>query len=224
MRYVVGRSEPHIIGSDKDRNRGCRKKDKDHKEFLCELCEAEVARGRHFVHELTSEVNFRTKCMTKIMAIPGKNDSGGSVHVGRRTRIRQSERTDGHQRETSLHEDVHRHASTRSCRREQHSRGRGTDRNLGTPSFPSNGGAAEREPAGAGDPEVCDEDHCRAGKENGSGRSISSAGALDMTNCDFSERRARNEMRHIIGSSEPDVIIGSDKDQNRGVETRHEMT
>ena len=37
-----------------------------------------------------------------------------------------------------------------------------------------------------------------------------------MTNCDFSERRARDEMRHIIGSSEPDVIIGSDKDRNRG--------
>ena len=46
--------------------------------------------------------------------------------------------------------------------------------------------------------------------------SISSAGALDMTNCDFSERRARDEMRHIIGSSEPDVIIGSDRDRNRG--------
>ena len=39
--------------------------------------------------------------------------------------------------------------------------------------------------------------------------SISSAGALDMTNCDFSEKRARDEIRHIIGSSEPDVIIGS---------------
>ena len=46
--------------------------------------------------------------------------------------------------------------------------------------------------------------------------SNSSAGALDMTNCDFSERRARDEMRHIIGSSEPDVIIGSDKNQNSG--------
>ena len=43
------------------------------------------------------------------------------------------------------------------------------------------------------------------------GVSISSAGALDMTNCDFSERR----VRHIIGSSEPDVISGSDKDRNR---------
>ena len=46
--------------------------------------------------------------------------------------------------------------------------------------------------------------------------SISSAGALDMTNCDFRERRARDEMRHIIGSSESDVLLGSDKDRNRG--------
>ena len=36
-----------------------------------------------------------------------------------------------------------------------------------------------------------------------------------MTHCDFSARSARDEMRHIIGSSEPDVITGSDKDQNR---------
>ena len=50
--------------------------------------------------------------------------------------------------------------------------------------------------------------------------SISSAGALDMTNCDFSERPARDEMRHIIGSSEPDVIIESDKDRNRGCKKR----
>ena len=35
-----------------------------------------------------------------------------------------------------------------------------------------------------------------------------------MTRCDFSVRSEREE-RHIIGSSEPDVIIGSDKDQNR---------
>ena len=46
--------------------------------------------------------------------------------------------------------------------------------------------------------------------------SISSAGAVDITNCDFSGRRARDEMIHVIGSSEPDVIIGSDKDRNRG--------
>ena len=38
-----------------------------------------------------------------------------------------------------------------------------------------------------------------------------------MTNCDFSERRARDEMRHIIGCSELDAITGSDKDRNRGI-------
>ena len=45
--------------------------------------------------------------------------------------------------------------------------------------------------------------------------SISMGGALDMTHCDFSGRPARDETRHIIGSSEPDVIIGSDRDRNR---------
>ena len=36
-----------------------------------------------------------------------------------------------------------------------------------------------------------------------------------MTHCDFSARSARDEMRHIIGSSEADVLIGTDKDNNR---------
>ena len=40
-------------------------------EFLWELYEAQAARGRHFVHELTSEVNSRMQCMAKIMAMPG---------------------------------------------------------------------------------------------------------------------------------------------------------
>ena len=46
--------------------------------------------------------------------------------------------------------------------------------------------------------------------------SISSGEALDMTHCDFSARARRDELRHIIGSREPDVIIGSDKDRNKG--------
>ena len=46
--------------------------------------------------------------------------------------------------------------------------------------------------------------------------SISSAGALDMTHCDFSVRSAGDEMRHIIESNKPDVITGSEKDQNWG--------
>ena len=52
MRHIIGSSEPDvIIGSDKDRNRGCKKKDKDHIEFLCELYEAQAAQGQYFVHE-----------------------------------------------------------------------------------------------------------------------------------------------------------------------------
>ena len=62
MRHIIGSSEPDvIIGSDRGRNRECRKKDRDHMDFLCELYEAQVARGRYFVHELTSEVNSRMK-------------------------------------------------------------------------------------------------------------------------------------------------------------------
>ena len=72
MRHVIGSSEPDvIIGSDRDQSRECRKKDKDHIEFLCELCEAQVAHGRYFVHELMSDVNSRMRCMAKVMAMPG---------------------------------------------------------------------------------------------------------------------------------------------------------
>ena len=72
MRHIVGSSEPDvIIGTDKDRNRGCKKKDKDHLEFLCELYAAQAAQGRYFVHELTSEASSRMKCMEKIMATRG---------------------------------------------------------------------------------------------------------------------------------------------------------
>ena len=72
MRHIIGSSERDvIIGSDKDRNRGCKKKDKDHIEFLCELYEAQAAQGRYFVHELTSEASSRMKCVVKIMAMPG---------------------------------------------------------------------------------------------------------------------------------------------------------
>ena len=67
--------------SDKDQNRECRKKDKD-MEFLCELYEAQAARGRHFVHELTSEVNSRMQCVAKDHGhARNENDSDGSVHV-----------------------------------------------------------------------------------------------------------------------------------------------
>ena len=72
MIHIIGSSELDvIIGSDKDRNRGCEKKDKDHLEFLCELYEAQAAQGRYFLHELTAEASSRMKCMGKIMAMPG---------------------------------------------------------------------------------------------------------------------------------------------------------
>ena len=54
--------------------------------------------------------------------------------------------------------------------------------------------------------------------------SISSGGALDMTLCDCRGRPARDKMRHIIGSSEPEVIIGSDRDRNRGAGRRTRIT
>ena len=65
MRHITGSSEPDvIIGPDKDQNRGCKKKDTDHMEFLCELYEAQAACGGCCVHELMSEVNTRMKCVT----------------------------------------------------------------------------------------------------------------------------------------------------------------
>ena len=72
LRHIIGSSQLDIIiGSDTEQNRRCRKNVKDHVEFLCELSEAQVARGRYFVHELTSEVNSRMQCVAKIMAMPG---------------------------------------------------------------------------------------------------------------------------------------------------------
>ena len=72
MRRTLGSSEPNvIIGSDRDQKRECRKKDKDHMEFLCELYEAQTACGPYFVHELTSEVNSRIRCVAKIIAMSG---------------------------------------------------------------------------------------------------------------------------------------------------------
>ena len=83
MRHIVGSSDPDvIIGSDKDRNRRCTKIDKDHTEFVCELFEAQVARGLYFVHELTSQLNSRVKCVDEDHGHAGnENNIGGSVHV-----------------------------------------------------------------------------------------------------------------------------------------------
>ena len=83
IRRVIGRSEPDVtIGSDRDQNRGCRKKDKDHTEFLCQLYEAQAACGRNFVHELASAVNSRVPCVAKNHDhARNENDSGRPVHV-----------------------------------------------------------------------------------------------------------------------------------------------
>ena len=48
-------------------------------ELLCELYEAQVARGLFFVHELTSEVNSKMTCVTKIMAMPGSRTVGADL-------------------------------------------------------------------------------------------------------------------------------------------------
>ena len=72
IRHIIGSNEHDvIIGSDQDQNRECWRKDEDHMEFWCELCEAQTASSRYLVHELTSEVNSRMKCVTKIMAMLG---------------------------------------------------------------------------------------------------------------------------------------------------------
>ena len=49
---LIGRNV--IIVSDKDQKRGCRRKDKDNMELLCELHEAQAPCGRCFVHEQPS--------------------------------------------------------------------------------------------------------------------------------------------------------------------------
>ena len=63
MRQILGSCEPDaIIGS--DQSRGRRRKDEVLMEFLCELYGAQVACGRYFVHEQTSEENSRLTCVT----------------------------------------------------------------------------------------------------------------------------------------------------------------
>ena len=83
MRHIIGSSELDvIIGSDKERNRRCKKKDRDHLEFLCELHETQAVQGRCFVHELTSEASSRMKCVGKIMGHARDESScSGLLHL-----------------------------------------------------------------------------------------------------------------------------------------------
>ena len=78
-------------------------------ELLCELHEAQVARGRYFVHELTSEGNSRVKCVTKIMATAGTRTTVADLcmfGLAAGPGFVKSKCTDGHQRETSWNEDA----------------------------------------------------------------------------------------------------------------------
>ena len=75
------------LGMTQIRTGGCRKKDDDHLEFLCELCEVQVARCRYFVHELTSEVNSRMEWVAKIIAMLGTKTKVAGLCMFRRTRI-----------------------------------------------------------------------------------------------------------------------------------------
>ena len=162
MRDIMGSSEPDvIIGSDKDQNRRCKKKDKDHLEFLCELYEAQAARGRHFVHELTSEVKSRMKCVAKIMAMVGTRtavadlcafglvacDDGGPGFVNASVRTITNARQVG----VRLRSKMYRDAAACSGQQEQRNRESGTNGNVGARSRQSHGGTLERGQAGAED-------------------------------------------------------------------------
>ena len=126
MRHVIRSSEPDvIIGSDKDQWRGCKKRDKDHMKFFCELYEVQEACGRHFVHAQTSEVNSWMQCVAMINGMPGTRTIVADLRMfvlaacdEGRTRICQRKCTDGHQRETMRMQSkctgVHRHVWTRT--------------------------------------------------------------------------------------------------------------
>ena len=115
---IVGSSEPDaIFGSGKGQNRGCKKKDKGSHGILVR---AETARGRYFVHVLTSEVNS-----TKIMAVLGTRTAVADLCMfwlaardeGGPEIVNASERTITNARQVGvrLRSEWHRHASSRSC-------------------------------------------------------------------------------------------------------------
>ena len=75
MKHNIGSNEPDvIIASHKDQKKVCKNKAQKN---TWKLYEAQVARGRYFVHELSSEVYSRMECVAKIMAMPRtRTDSG----------------------------------------------------------------------------------------------------------------------------------------------------
>ena len=134
-------SRTSSLGSDKDRNRGCLKKDKDHIEFLCEQNEAQAAQGRYFVHELTSGASSRMKFIEKIMAMPGTKaavedlcmfglaacDDGGPGFVNASVRTITNARQVGVRLQSKCN-GTHRHARGR---RRRHDRKEGANGNVG---------------------------------------------------------------------------------------------
>ena len=79
MRHIIGSSEPDaIIGSDKDQDRRCKKKDKDHMESLCELYEGLTCEGHTSAlhHEEESSSNCRQK-----ITMQGMNTRAGCCNA-----------------------------------------------------------------------------------------------------------------------------------------------
>ena len=144
MRHIIGSSEPDvIIGSNKDRNRGCKKKDKDHIEFLCQLYEAQAAQGRNFVYELTSEASMpgtRAAVVDLCMfGLPACDDGGpGFVNASVRTI------TNVRQVGVRVAKQMHRHTSACPGRRRRHDRKEGANGNMGASSRQSIGGTTEK--------------------------------------------------------------------------------
>ena len=156
MRHIIGVvSQMPSFGLTKIRTGRCKKKDKDHMEFQCELYEAQAACGRYFVHELTSEVNSRMKCVT-IMAMSGtrttiaelcmhvmKEDQDLSTRAYGRSPTRAK-------LECGCKVNSQARIDTLVLVRTAQARN-GTNRNMGTSSCLSNGGTVERGQAGVED-------------------------------------------------------------------------
>ena len=151
--HITGSSEPDvIIGSDKDRNRGCKKKDKDHIEFLCELYEAQAAQGRYFVHELTSEASSRMKCAVKIMAMPGTRAAVADLCMfGLVACDDQDSSTRACESWGAVAKQMQQHASTCPGRCRRRDRKEGASGNVGARSRQSNRRTTEKGRAGAED-------------------------------------------------------------------------
>ena len=120
----------------KEQNRRCKKKDTYHTEFLCELFEAKAARGRYFVHELTSGVKSRNICV----AMPGTRTAVADLCMFGLAAC-------DARRPVFINAKAHRHARVNANNTIE----RRTNRNMGTSSCPNNGGKVEKGLVGAED-------------------------------------------------------------------------